>query len=58
MGEDKNIFHYFIFVIKNKNKDRHYKYTYYTNKTNSALFSGTIGVFSRAFKKLHEQIYK
>ncbi len=56
MGEDKNIFHYFIFVIKNKNKDRHYKYTYYTNKTNSALFSGTIGVFSRAFKKLNEQI--
>ncbi len=25
--EDKNIYHCFIFVIKNKNKDTHYKYT-------------------------------
>ncbi len=41
----------FIFVIKNK-KDTHY------NKTNGALFSGTIGVFSRAFKTPNEQIYK
>ncbi len=29
-----------------------------TNKTNNALFSGTIYVFSGAFKKLNEQIYK
>ncbi len=37
-----------IFVIilsllfKNKNNDTHYKYTQYTDKTNSALFSGTV----------------
>ncbi len=45
-------------LLKNENKDTHYKYTYYTNKINRVLVSGTIGVFSRAFKKLHEQIYK
>ncbi len=44
-------------ILKNENKDTHYKYTC-INKTNSVLFSGTIGVFSRAFKKLNEQIYK
>ncbi len=27
VGEDKNLCHYFIFVIKNLNKDTHYKYT-------------------------------
>ncbi len=35
-------------ILKNENKDTHYKYTC-INKTNSVLFSGTIGVFSRAF---------
>ncbi len=44
---------YFIVVIKNNNKVTHYKYT---NKTNRGLCSGTIGVFSRAFNKLNEQI--
>ncbi len=38
MGKDTNLCHYFIFVIKNKNKYTHYKYTYNTNKINSALF--------------------
>ncbi len=56
MGEDKNLCHYFIFVIENENKNTHYKYTEYTNKINRVLISGTIGVFSREFKKLHEQI--
>ncbi len=51
VGEDKNLCH-FIFVIKNKNKDTHYKYTKYTNKTNSALFSGTLGVFSRSIQEI------
>ncbi len=54
MGEDKNLF--FIFVIlslllKNENKDTHYKYTQYTNKINSVLFSGTIGVFRRSIQE-------
>ncbi len=49
MGEDKNLCHYFIFVIKNKKKDAHYKYT---NKTNSALFSGTIDIFSRSIQEI------
>ncbi len=39
-------------LLKNKNKDTHYKYTYYTNKTNSALFSGTTGIFSRNIKEI------
>ncbi len=38
MGEDKNLYHYFIFVIKKENKDTHYKYTQYTNKINSVYF--------------------
>ncbi len=54
MGEDKHLSHYFIFVIKNKNKDTHN----IEIKQSSALFSGTLGVFSRVFKKLNEQIYK
>ncbi len=32
----------FFFVIKNENKDTHYKYTQYTNKINSVLFSGSL----------------
>ncbi len=27
VGEDKNLSHYFIFIIKNKNKYTNYKYT-------------------------------
>ncbi len=41
------IFVIILFVIKNKKKVTHYKYTYDSNKTNSALFSGTIFIFSR-----------
>ncbi len=36
---------------KNKNKDTDYKYTKYTSKTNSALFPGTIDVFSRSIQE-------
>ncbi len=39
------------FSLKNKNKVTDYKYTYYTSKTNSALFPGTIDVFSRSFQE-------
>ncbi len=58
MGEDKNLCHYFIFVIKNENKDTHYKYTQYTNKINSVLFSGRLQLvyLAGAFKKLNEQM--
>ncbi len=38
-------------LLKNKNKDTHYKYTWYTNKTYSALFSGTIVIFSRSIQE-------
>ncbi len=54
MGEDKKSLSLFcLLLLKNENKDTHYKYT---NKIISVLFSGTIGIFSRAFKKLNEQI--
>ncbi len=36
----------FSLLLKNESKDTHYKYTYYTNKLNSVLFSGTVDVFS------------
>ncbi len=29
-------------LLKNENKDTHYKYTQYTNKINSVLFSGRL----------------
>ncbi len=38
MGEDKNLYYYFRFVIKKENKDTHYKYKQYTNKINSVYF--------------------
>ncbi len=44
-------------LLKNENKDTHYKYIQYTNKINSVLFSGTM-YLAGAFKKLNEQIYK
>ncbi len=46
------IFVIILSVIKNKKKDAHYEYTWYTNKTNSVLFSGTIGVFSRSIQEI------
>ncbi len=42
VGEDKDLCHYFFFVIKNENKDTHYKYTQYTNKIYSVLLSGRL----------------
>ncbi len=48
-----------FFIKKIENKHTHYKCTQYTNKINSVLFSGRLQhVFSRAFNKLNEQIYK
>ncbi len=45
MGEDKIFVIILALLLKNETKDTFYKYTQYSNKINSVLFSGTIGVF-------------
>ncbi len=52
VGEDKNLCHYFIF----RYTKIHITNTHNIQIKQTALYSDTIGIFSRAFKKLNEQI--
>ncbi len=47
MGEDKNIFYYLCLLLKNKYKDPH---NMQIKQIKPALFSGTIGIFSRSIQ--------
>ncbi len=49
MGEDNNIFIILCLLLKNKNKDTH---NIQITQIKSALFSGTIGIFSRSIQEI------